>query len=280
MATSSQTEKRKKLILGALGLLFLVVIVYQFTGSSSEEDSSGQTARTPQPPQRRAAPGQQPRRPATEAEKDAWVQEQLANLSPVVEMRPVSGSADVSPRGNIFAFYVEPPKPPPPPPPPPPITLQGVQPNRSVVAGSPFKIQVLVLGANFPPDAQILFDGRPKATKRVNDHQLSTELEPPEYSAPRSINVEVKSQSDPAKFYSGMMQLNIQQAPEPTFVYRGRHGTSLASIELPASREYKLLKKGDIVEGVWRIDAITERDIEVTHTQFEVKRRRQLQQTR
>jgi hypothetical protein len=278
--SGSKSEQRKRLFLAALGLVFLAVLLYQFVGGSPSEEPASTTTHTPSPPQKRAGTSQQPRRPATEAERDAWVQEQLADVSPlnIVKIRHAAGTADVGARGNIFAFYVPPPTPPPPPPPPPPITLQAVQPGRNLVAGSPFKVPVILLGKDFPADAQILFNGSPKATTRVSDNQLKTEMEPSEYSSPVSINVEVKSKGDPVKLYSNPMQLTIQQGPEPLFVYRGRHGTTFASIELPSSREYKLLKRGDIIEGVWRIENITEREIEVIHTQYEIKRRKAIQQ--
>ncbi|HXG95425.1 MAG TPA: IPT/TIG domain-containing protein [Blastocatellia bacterium] len=292
---SVKSEQVKKIALGALGAVFLGVMVYQFvlSPSSTTDETPNANRASAQPAKKQASGPPAMRPPSSNEERNAWVQQQLADLTPLNLSRISHESVTVEPdkkepedpyaykgRGNIFAYYVAPPPRPAPLPPPPPIVIQAAQVNRNIVAGSPFKVTVMVLGQKFPADAEIYFDGRPKPTKRVSESQLTTEMEPGEYSFPRTIKVEVKSKSDP-KLFSNETQISIPQAPEPNFIYRGRHGTTLANIEIPSSRpEFKLLKRGDIVQGVWRIDSINEREIEVTHTQLEIRRRIPMQQAR
>jgi hypothetical protein len=75
----------------------------------------------------------------------------------------------------------------------------------------------------------------------------------------------------------------LQPAPEPQFVFKGRLGTigqpqfNYAVIEITSSREIKRVKVGDTIMGVWRVDAISENSIDVTITQYDIKRRVQLQ---
>lgn len=203
---------------------------------------------------------------------------QLADLTPLDFSRAYpSGSATVSPeRGSIFAYYVEPPKPPPPPPPPPPIGLQSVQPAFAV-AGTPRNITLTISGNKIPADAQVYLDGGPRPTKRVNDNQLSIELQASEYASARSINIDVKSQSDPANNNSNTIQFTSQPAPAPQFKYIARLGEN-AVFELNATKEIKRLRRGDIVQGVWRIDSINDTGVELTHTQYEIKSRVPLQE--
>jgi len=219
------------------------------------------------------------------AQREAEMQALLSDMTPL-NLRAVSsgagGSAQIGKRGNIFAYYVEPPKPPPPPLPPPPIQLVSVQP-QSAVAGTPRLLTLTVSGNKIPADAQILLDGTPRVTKRVSDAQLSTVLSPGDYATARNINIEVKSQSNPAE-NSNSIAFMVQQPPEPGFIYRGRLGTlgqlqsNFALIEVTSSKDFKRVKVGDTLMGSWRIDAITADALEITHLQYEIKRRIPLQE--
>jgi hypothetical protein len=150
----------------------------------------------------------------------------------------------------------------------------------SAVAGTPRQVSVTVTGQKFPDDPVIYFDGRAKATKRINESQLTTVMEPGDYSSARNINIEVKSQSDPVKNYSNPISIAIQPAPEPQFRYVGRLGEFGVFEISPATKEHKRLARGGIIQGVWRIDAITDTGVEVTHTQYEIKRRVPIQESR
>jgi IPT/TIG domain len=287
MAKRGSSEKRKKIILAVAGALFVFVLVYQFflnpparptrkTGNANARVASGLPS-TPSAPSN-SSPKPLAPKPGSIAEQEALLQQQLADLTPLnLSLISSKGAGTkIGERGNIFAYYVKPPEPPPPPPPPPPIALQSVAP-QNVVAGTPRKVTVTVTGQKIPADPQIFFDGRPKETKRLNESQLTTVLEPGEYSSQRSINVEVKSQSDPVKINSNSISFVVQPAPEPQFRYVGRIGEFAVFETSPGAKEFKRLTRGAVVQGVWRIDSITDTGVEVTHTQYEIKRRVPLQ---
>jgi hypothetical protein len=211
------------------------------------------------------------------------MQAMLSDTTPL-NLRLASSSGGASTpgsRGNIFGYYVEPPKPPPKPPPPPPIQLISLQP-QSAVAGTPRPVTLTVRGNKIPEDAQILIDGAPRPTKRVSDSQLSTDIAASDYSSARGLTIEVRSKSDPSQ-NSNTLQFVAQQAPEPQFIFKGRLGTlgqpefNYAVVEITSSREVKRVKVGDTIMGIWRVDAITAEGIEVTLTQYGIKRRVQLQ---
>jgi hypothetical protein len=184
-------------------------------------------------------------------------------------------------RGNIFAYYVEPEKPAAPPPPPPPIQLVSLQPPGAV-AGVPRAFTLVVGGNKIPADAHILFDGAPRVTKRVSDTQLSTEVAPGDYVFARNINVEVRSQSNPAE-NSNTIPFVVQAAPEPAFIYIGLLGAlnqpqyNYGLFELTSTKEITRAKVGDTITGVWRVDAISADSVDLTHTQYDIKRRLALQ---
>lgn len=207
----------------------------------------------------------------------------LTDTTPLNLRVASSGGGPSTPgsRGNIFAYYVPPPSAPPRPPDPPPIQLLSLRP-QTAIAGTPRPLTLIVSGNKIPADAHILIDGSPRVTKRLSETQLSTEISPGDYSLARGMNVEVKSQSNPAE-NSNVIQFIVQQAPEPQFIFKGRLGTlnqpqsNYAVIELTATKEIKRVKVGDTVMGIWRVDAISADGIDVTLTQNDIKRRVQLQ---
>jgi hypothetical protein len=288
MAKRGSSEKKKKMILAVAGALFVFVLVYQLfispparpvrrSGNSNARVATGGSPSSPGASSSSAAKPQAPKQGSI-AEQEAVLQQQLSDLTPLNLSLASGGGAStkIGERGNIFAYYVKPPEPPPPPPPPPPIVLQSVAP-QSLVAGTPRKVTVTVTGQKIPADPQIFFDGRAKETKRINESQLTTVLEPAEYAAQRSINVEVKSQSDPVKNNSNSISFVVQPAPEPQFRYVARLGEFAVFETSPGGKEFKRLTRGGILQGVWRIDSITDTGVEVTHTQYEIKRRVPLQ---
>jgi hypothetical protein len=277
MAKGTNAEQKKRLMLAALGGLLVFIVIYQFflaspskparkPGNSNSSAPTSPVATAPPPAAGQAA------KPKPSGQAEEVVALLMSDLTPLDLRGPVAGgSVEVNKeRGDVFKFWVKPPDPPVPPPPPPPITLTGVTP-ASAVAGTPRKITLTVVGSTIPEDAQLLFDNAVKPAKRVNEHQMTTELEPSEYAFQRSINITVKSASD-VKMFSNPISFNVQAAPEPQFRYIGRLGEQ-GLFELTATKEIKRLSRGDSVMNQWRIDAISDQGVDVTLTQYEIKRR-------
>lgn len=288
MANRGSAEKTKRLLLAGLGVILLAVFIYEvfLSGPTPRPRLNVQAtnggSNLPAPVSAPAV--QQPRPLSASAQQEAQFQALLSDLTPL-NVRLISTgeghTAQVGSRGNIFAYFVEPPKPPPPPPPPPPIQLVSVQPPTAV-AGTPRAVTLIVTGNKIPADAQILLGGAPRVTKRVSDTQLSTEIAPGDYASAGNINIEVKSQSNPADNSNAILFV-VQSAPEPQFIYKGRLGAlnqpqyNYGVFELTATKETTRAKVGDTLTGVWRIDAVSSDSVDVTHTQLEIKRRLPLQ---
>ena len=287
---STSSEQKKKMFLGVLGVGLIAAVIYSFflSGPSERPRRNAQTnsnvsASRTSPSTSNSVP--RTRQLGAAAQQEALMQALLSDTTPL-NLRFASagsGSSKPSNRGNIFAHYVEPPRPAPPPPPPPPIQLVSLQP-QSAVAGTPRPVTLQVTANKMPADAQILIDGSPRPTKRLNETQLTTEISAGDYSMARGMTVEVKSKSDPENQNSNKFQFVVQPAPEPQFVFKGRLGTlgqpqyNYAVIEITSSREIKRVKVGDTILGVWRVDSISENSIDVTLTQYDIKRRIQLQE--
>jgi len=290
---AKSSENIKKIVAAGLGAAMVLVFVYQLYFSAptpkptlGNRNPTAAQAPKPAPSQSPApaAPAAPQRALSASAIQDALLQAMLADTTPLnlAVLSHAIGGAKPGERGNVFAFYVDPPKPPPPPPPPPPIVINGLSP-QSAVASVPHKVTVTVTGSKIPPDAQIYFEGVAKPTKRINESQLSIELEPGEYGMARSYNVEVKSPADPAHMNSNVIQFVAQPPPEPGVVFKARLGdlsqpqASFAVFEVQATKEIKRFRKGEMLQGVWRIDAINADSVELTHTQYDIKRKIPLQ---
>jgi len=301
MAKNTASEKRKKLMLAALGGLLVIVVAYQFmfgggqpssakkpsnSNSAAPATASTPTASQPTAGQSKPASGP-PSSPKPADEQDQMIALLLQDLSPLdlraitkgakspdkkesagPDQTPVKAFADPGKRGSIFGEYIEPPKPQPPPPPPPPIVLGAPQP-MSAVAGTPRSFKLTIRGSKIPADAQLFFDGRLKPATRVSDSELTTTVEPGEYASQRTINIDVKSQSDPVKNNSNTVSFVVQAPPQPQFRYMGYVGGQ-AALESNADKKVRLYSRGSEIDG-WRIDAISDKAIDVTHKTYEIK---------
>ena len=146
-----------------------------------------------------------------------------------------------------------------------------------MVATTPKAFTLTVTGQGIPDDGQIIMGGRVRETKRVNQTTLSTEVQPGDYMSAGSISIEVRSKSDPTKWYSNQVALSVQAAPEPPFKYYGETGGN-ALLEVGGAFAHKGYRRGDTIQGVWRIDSITKDVIEVTHLQLNIKKAVQRQE--
>ena len=270
----SSTSTRQKVLLGLLVLVlgYYLLHIFVFSGPEPKSANKTQAVRTPAPS--RTGTGtliqtQKQSEAAARLQARAEAVDDGSALNLDLLTRVGGGSSAVGKRGNIFDYYKAPPPPPPKPPDPPPITISYIQP-QTAIAGTPRKFTLTVSGKAIPPDGQIIIQGRPRVTKRLNETTLTTEIVPGDYPDSKSMNVEVKSQSD-TKLFSNVFTFVVQPSPVPPFKYIGRIG-ELGIFEISSTKEVVRLKAG-ATQGPWRIDAIRDDEIEVTHTQYEIKRR-------
>jgi hypothetical protein len=280
------SEKIKLIAVCGLGAVLIFTVVYQLFLSSPPPRPTLQSGRNnPSASAKSGVPIQSPENAESAANRqnvsrranDAeTVRLLLEDQTPINTKWIVpGGKAEVSWRGSIFEYYKEPPPKPEPPPPPPPITLQMVSPT-SVTAGTPRQFTLTVVGQNIPPDGSIYINGSPRKTRRVNETTLATDIAPSDYSSQATWTIEVKSPADPAKWYSTNLSFSALPSPEPPFKFIGLLGEQ-ALIEIIGSKEYLRIKAGSTIQGVWRVDAISNQAMNVTQTQFDIKKRVPLQ---
>ena len=91
---------------------------------------------------------------------------------------------------------------------------------------------------------------------------------------PGQIQVEVKGASDPAKWYSNRLTLNITPPPIPDYKYLGyilKNGVSTAVIRESSESELRNVRIGTKLGSYWQITKIDDKAIEIIDLRINVR---------
>lgn len=240
-SNGQSAENRKKILLGILFFLLLVILYFQFfTGESSRSTP------TPPPatgtPTATSAPAPTPR-PARG--NTAPIVSQPLDLLAMTNKLTGNLGGEAGNGRNIFVYPTPTPPPPPPPvkpvppPPPPPVSLFSVSPSGVIARTGDFN--VTVFGDKIPADGQITIDGRVYPTQIVGPTEAKTRLPAESIKTGGNLNITIRSKSDPTQF-SNQVSINVAEPPIPLYRYIG----------LIVTRERKLavLKEMDGEENI------------------------------
>ena len=190
---------------------------------------------------------------------------------------------------NIFAYYVPPspqernplaggvnsgmptPPPTPTPPPPPPLTLASLSPVNVYARTGDFTLQVS--GDKFTPAAHIFIDNQDLPTRFISPQQLSATVPAALVAAPGARQVVVRTPDN--QLYSNTATLNVTPPPTPTVTFVGfisrKPSNKETAVLKNQSGELVNVQRGDIVGQRFRVTNISERAIEFTDTQLNIK---------
>lgn len=255
------SEKRKKIWLGVLGLVFVVVIYIQFfsgddarpTQTVAGNNPSKKPSPTPTP--RALRPGEKPEPIITQPLMFAWFGTRTSG----------EGTGR-----NIFVYPTPTPEPPPTPlppqptPVPPPILLSQVQPTG--VLGRTGDFTMTLYGDKFPADAQGFVEGRPYETKVSSQTELKVQVPGEAIMRAGSLGVQVRSKSD-AQLYSNQLSLSVASPPPPNWRYIGRitnKNEAMAILKSEADDgDVVTVTKGQKFDTHWLVISITPQKIVV-----------------
>jgi hypothetical protein len=271
----SNPEERKKLIwaivLGLLAIVFLWWTLFGF-GSSPKPTVKKNTNTN-------SNPGLSPRRvgETTSAQSANEIKS-----APLEQLRPILISDYVpsapEAKRNIFVFYEKPPPSPksetaptPTPTPTPPLLLAGIQPSNRFARTEDFTMEVT--GDKFAPGVRIVVDGRELPTRFISSQQLSATVPASLIANPGARSVMVKSPD--GSLYSTTLSLNITAPPTPNYSYVGIIGTQrfidTAILQDKTSRETLNAQRGDVLGGRFRLTSISEKEVVLVDTQWNIK---------
>lgn len=254
-------EKRKKILLGVLFLVMLVVFYFQFfSGDDSRPNSTvavnnaARKTATPTPTPRALGPGQKPEPIITQ---------------PLVFVGFGGKTAGDGTGRNIFVYPTPTPEPPPTPmppqptPPPPPVLLSQVQPTGVLGRTGPFTMTLY--GDKFPADAQGFLEGRPYETKVMSQTELRVQVPGEAIMRAGNLGVQVRSKAD-AALYSNQMSINVAEPPPPPYRFIGlitNKNGAMAVLKSQTDEDVVNVVKGQKFGTHWLVININSQKIEI-----------------
>jgi hypothetical protein len=260
-------ETRNRLMLGGLLLLLLVVIYFQFFSRGDAPNPSSAAASV----NPKAAPSPTPQR-QTSGTPVPIISEPL-DLASIVGGSHSSGGTG----RNIF-IYPTPTPPPPTPPPTPivtptpwPVPVSSLNPGGVIARTAGFTLTVF--GQKIPQDVQGFVNGAAYPTTFVSDTQVRINVPAEAIRMPGSLNVMVRSQSDP-NLISNPIPLNVAAAPEPPYKYIGlitlKNVPTAVLVSQSSEDDVYNVRKGGVIGGKWKIVNITPQKVEIEDTSIKV----------
>jgi hypothetical protein len=261
-------ERNKMIAAIAMPLLALIFLYNMFSGPS--KPSAASSSPTPAVKRSPGAAGRQ----AAAAQANAG--DELASRMTPISCCPQPYGGE--PGRNIFAFYVKPaapvsvnvPTPPPATPAPtPPYVLAALTPQSVFARTAAFTLQLT--GDKFGPAARAYLDGQELPTQYKSMQQLSANVPATLISSPGQRSVVVRTPD--GQLYSNQATLNVMQPPAPTYTYVGflKRQRANTAVLKDAKGELYSVRQGDLVEGRFRVNDITERGVEVVDKDLNIK---------
>lgn len=244
--------RERKILLGLLAVAAGVLLVDRFILSDQAAGSTAMNAaRASLPPRGGNQANRQP--PQQDQQRAQSEVEQGYRPLPLHVLSRREGVAEQASR-NVFVYYVPPPPPvkPPPPPPPPPLAIYSLEP-RSVYARTK-DFTITVKGARFPEDAQIIVNGRPLKTSRVNDAELTATVDKRMIAAAAPLSVMVRNST--GELYSNQLTLVVQEPEAPRYRYLGRVDDLVFLLKSDNERLVARLN-GQLVENRWLVTQVS-----------------------
>jgi hypothetical protein len=266
--TEKSNGKRTRILLGALILVLIGAIYFQFISGGNQPPVTAPVAA-----RGRATPAPAPTPRAGERKVPT-----ISAPLDLASMTNRTGAGDGTGR-NIFIYPT--PTPPPTPKPmaptptpiPPPITLFSATPG-SVFARSP-DFNLAVFGEKIPQDGKILINGREFPTTFVSARELRARVTGDAIRSAASLGILVRSSSD-AKLYSNQLPLNVSEPPPPPYRYIGRiekRTGAIAVLKAQNDDPAFSVAKDAVFGGKWKVISISpqrivleDTTIKVTHT--------------
>jgi hypothetical protein len=262
---NNPNERKKIIAAAALFVVAMAVLGYVFLGGSSKPPPANVAVG----PRTVASPASKPT-PEPSLEDPAYLQPLPAAPPTVIAMGDASR--------NIFAFYEPTPRQtvevrmtPPPPTPTPPIMITSL--NPSTVYGRTADFSLEITGDKFTPSLRVTVDGRELPTRFINSQQLFTTVPAALISNPGAR--QVMARTNDGKVYSNSITLNVTPPPLPNYNFVGiigkPRGNDIAVLQKKGEKELLNLYRGDVLEGRFRVNSISEREVVLVDTTLKIR---------
>ncbi len=261
---NNPNERKKIIAAAALFVVAIAVLGYVFFGGSSKTPPTNSAVAKPSPTPNRVAVKEQ------DPVDDPWI------YRPIVYNGTIPGASEAN--RNIFAFY-EPPPPPvkvvyvptPSPTPVPPMAISSLGPSSVYARTADFNLEVT--GDKFTPSVRVTIDGRELPTRLISSQQLFTTVPAALIANPGVRQVMVRTND--GKLYSNTITLNVTPPPLPNYNFVGiigkPHGNDTAVLQKKGEKELLNVYRGDVLEGRFRVNSISEREVVLVDTNLKIR---------
>jgi hypothetical protein len=261
---NNPNERKKIIAAAALFVVAIVVLGYVFFGGSSKVP----------PVNKNVTVGPRPvgsPKPTPEATPD-----DPSIYRPILYNGTIPGVSEAD--RNIFAYY-EPPPPPvkvayvptPSPTPVPPMAISSLSPSTVYARTADFSLEIT--GDKFTPASRVTVDGRELPTRFISSQQLFITVPAALISTPGGR--QVMARTNDGKLYSNSATLNVTPPPLPNYNFVGiigkPRGNDTAVLQKKGDKELLNVYRGDVLEGRFRVNSISEREIVLVDTTLKIR---------
>jgi len=145
--------------------------------------------------------------------------------------------------------------------------------SPSSVYGRTADFSLEITGDKFTPAVRVIIDGRDLPTRFINSRQLFTTVPAALISTPGPR--QVMARSNDGKLYSNSIMLNVTPPPLPNYNFVGiiikPRGNDTAVLQKKGDKELLSLNRGDVLEGRFRINSISEREVVLVDTTLKIR---------
>jgi len=259
---NNPNERKKIIAAAALFVVAIAVLGYVFFGGSSKP-ATNSTAAKPSPTPTRIVKEQEP-------------VDDPSSYREIIYKGTIPGPSEAN--RNIFAFY-EPPPPPvkgayvptPSPTPVPPMAISSLSPSTVYARTADFSLEVT--GDKFTPAIRVTVDGRELPTRFINSQQLFTTVPAALIANPGAR--QVMARTNDGKLYSNSITLNVTPPPLPNYNFVGviikPRGNDTAVLQKKGDKELLNVYRGDVLEGRFRVNSISEREVVLVDTTLKIR---------
>jgi IPT/TIG domain-containing protein len=263
---NNPNERKKIIAAAALFVVAMAVLGYVFFGGSSKAPSTNSAVAKPSPIPNRVAVAVKEQDPVDDP----------SIYRPIVYNGTILGASEAN--RNIFAYY-EPPPPPvkvayvptPTPTPVPPMSISSLSP--STVYGRTADFSLEISGDKFTPAVRVIIDGRELPTRFINSQQLFTTVPAALIANPGGR--QVMARTNDGKLYSNPITLNVTPPPLPNYNFVGiigkPRGNDTAVLQKKGEKELLNVYRGDVLEGRFRVNSISEREVVLVDTTLKIR---------
>ena len=261
---NNPNERKKIIAAAALFVVAIAVLGYVFFGGSSKKPATNSTAAKPSPTPTKIV-----------KEKEAPVDDPSI-YRPILYNGTIPGASEAD--RNIFAYYEPPPKPSPEvriptptPTPVPPMAISSLSPSTVYARTADFSLEIT--GDKFTPAARVTVDGRELPTRFISSQQLFITVPAALISTPGAR--QVMARTNDGKLYSNSATLNVTPPPLPNYNFVGiigkPRGNDTAVLQKKGDKELLNVYRGDVLEGRFRVNSISEREVVLVDTTLKIR---------